>query len=188
MSNKVNKKAGVKLATILNFVCVALMLVFFASQFLPFWSYTTIEGSDKTAEILGIATEDGEEVTREISLAEYVWLTEEHEDLFGNWKRMKDFEGNELNQNSIVVMPFVCTLLILFGCVFCVWKNTKTWTCLFPLISGVYAVCTYLTTPVLQTGESWIIHLIAAALLTAGAIPLAVLWVKRIVKWFTVKQ
>ena len=182
-----NKKK-LSLANICNIICVVVMLVFFACQFLPYWTYTTIEGADKTAALIGITTEEGEEVTRTISLAEYIWLTEEHEDLFGKWKKMEDQNGNPFVQNDLVAMPFIVTLLIVAGTVFCIWKMDKTWTCLFTLVAGAYATIAYLTVPVLATGHTWLVHLIAAIVMTLGAIPLAILWVKEIIKWFTVKS
>lgn len=188
MSNKVNKKSKMAPATICNIVCAVLLVVFFACQFLPYWTYTTIEGADKTAAILGIATEEGTEVEKTISLAEYVWLTEEHEDLFGTWKKMEDPNGNAFVQNDLVSMPFICTLLVIAGVVFCLWKNDRTWTCLFSLIAGIYATYSYLTVPVLKTGHTWMIHLIVSIVLLVGSLPLTVLWVQKIVKWFTVKK
>ena len=189
MSNTVNKKSTMSMATILNIVCAVLLIAFFVVQFLPFWTYTTIEGSDKTAALIGLTVEEGEEVEKTISLAEYVWLTEEHEDLFGHWKRMKDpTTGEAITQNQIVVMPFLCTLLVIAGVVFCLWKNDRTWTCLFSLVVGAYATITYLTEPVLKTGQSWLFHLIVSIVVLLGSIPLTILWVKKVIKWFTVKQ
>lgn len=189
MSNTATKKNKMALPTIFNIVCAVLMILFFVVQFLPYWTYTTIEGADKTAALLGFTTEEGEEVERTISLAEYVWLTEEHEDLFGSWKKMKDpTTGEAFTQNELVGTPFICTLLVIAGVVFCLWKNDKTWTCLFSLISGILATIAYLTVPVLATGETWMIHLIVSILMLVGSLPLAALWVTKIYKWFTVKQ
>ena len=189
MTNTTTKKTKMALPTILNIVCAVLMIVFFAVQFLPYWTYTTIEGADKTAALLGYTTEEGEEVEKTISLAEYVWLTEEHEDLFGKWKKMQDpVTGEAFTQNELVGTPFICTLLIIAGVVFCLWKNTSTWTCLFALIAGILATKAYLTMPVLATGETWLVHLIAAIAMLAGSLPLTALWGTKIYKWFTVKQ
>lgn len=188
MTNTVTKKNKVNLTTVFNIVCAVVLVAFFLVQFLPFWTYTTIEGSDKTAALIGLTVEEGEEVEKTISLAQYLWFTEEHEDLFGHWKRMKDFDGNPLTQNEIVVMPFLCTLLVILGTFFCLWKNDKTWTCLFALIVGVYATITYLTTPILQTGHTWIVHLIVSIIVLLGSLPLTALWVKKVIKWFTVKK
>ena len=166
MSNTVNKKSKMSTITLFNIICAVLLIAFFVVQLLPFWTYTTIEGSDKTAALIGLTVEEGEEVEVTTSLAEYVWFTEEHEDLFGHWKRMKDFNGDPLTQNEIVVMPFLCTLLV---------------------IAGAYATIAYLTTPILQTGHTWIVHLIVSIIVFLGSIPLTILWVKKIIKWFTVK-
>ena len=59
---------------------------------------------------------------------------------------------------------------------------------LFPVIAGVMAIVAYLTTPILQTGESWVIQLVAAIAMTLGGLFLFSQWAIRIYKWFTVKK
>lgn len=195
MSKKATKKAAVSLATkkknkvslatIFNIVCVALMVAFLSVQlFTPFWTYET--------EVFDITVTDKGDMEKEtVSLGEYVWFTREHKELFGHWKNMSyPINGVEtpLTQNEIVTMPFVTTLLMIAGIIFCAWKKESTWTCLFAVISGAYATFGYLTTPIYTTGKSYIIHLIAAILLTVGSLPLVALWVKKIVRWFTVAE
>lgn len=184
-TKQVKKKAKMSLASILNIVCVALMVVFLAIQiFTPFWTYET--------EVFDITVADSGKVEEHtISLSNYVWLTKNHKDLFGNWRKMSyTINGQEvpLTQNEIITMPFITNLLMVAGLIFCIWKRESRWTCLFPLIAGAYATFGYLTTPIYTTGKSYIFHLIAAILLTVGAVPLTVLWVKKIVRWFTVVE
>ena len=190
MSNTIKKKSGNILVTITNIVCVVLMVAFFASLFLPFWTYTGQNKEDVTAALLGKMDESAIRMeTYEISIAEYIWNTEDHEELFGgNWKKMKDFDGNKIAQNDIVSMPFITTLLIAFGVIFCLWKCKSAWTCLFPLSAGIVAVLGYLTKPILQTGDSWVIQLVAAIAMTVGGLVLLAQWAVTIYKWFTVKK
>lgn len=182
------KKDRKNLATITNIVCVVLMLVFFACQFLPFWTYETIELEDKNATILGLTDEEGEVIEKTVSLADYVWRTERHDDLFGKWNRMKDFDGNKIVQNDIVAMPFIVTLLVVFGTIFSLMKPQSTWTFVFPLVSGVYATIAYLTGAIYQTGQTWQIQLVAAIAMAVSGLVLAVQWGITVWKWFTVKK
>lgn len=212
------KKAAFDYTQILKWVCVVLMVAFFVCQFLPYYTYKSVtEESHREYVLSGGKTELVEE-TRTISLADYVWLTEEHEDLFGEFDTgYYNWEGETFNQNDVTGMPFIATLLIVFGLVFFLWKKNSLWPCLFAIGAGGYATYTYLTDPaglykpfagsamrpdpnqvgifaeMIQKdgfvgGISYTIHLVAAIALLVAGIAVAVPWVMRIVKWFTVKK
>ena len=183
------------MAKISNILCVVMMVVFLVSMFVaPYWSYTTIEGIDKTAALIGLDVGEGTKVEKEISLGEYLWFTEEHEDLFGKWKNSKtsgnltDFDGNKFYQSEIVDMPFMATLLCVFGLFFCLWKMNATWTCAFPAGAGICMLVGLLTSPVLQTGKSWLVLIITSSLMILAAAYLLAQWGIAIFKWFTVKK
>lgn len=182
MSNTVTKKSKKNLAQIFNIVCAAAMAVFLlCMMLLPWRTFMKEELVDAAAD--PIVYEDT------ISLGEYVWLTEENEDLFGgNWKRPVDpATGEEITQNQIVVMPFICTLMVIAGMIFCLWKSDRTWTCVFPLVVGGYGTFAFLTTPVLK-GDSWLVLVILSAVTLVVSLPLVFLWAKKVFKWFTVKK
>lgn len=185
---KTTNKKAIKIS---NIVCAIVMVIFVVSTFVfPYWTYTTVEGVDKTAALIGADVGEGTEVTREISLGEYLWFTEDHEDLFGKWKKgeIKDFNGDKFAQTEITEMPFLATMLCVAGLIFCLWKNEKTWTCLFPLIAGILMLFALLTKPIMQTGESWIALVCTSALLVVGAAYPFFLFAKTIYQWFTVKK
>lgn len=188
-------KSKNNMAKISNILCVAMMVVFLVSMFVaPFWSYTTIEGVDKTAALLGLDGGEGTEVQVDVSLGEYLWFTEEHEDLFGKWKNVKekgnltDFDGNKFYQAEIVDMPFIATLLCVFGLFFCLWKMNATWTCVFPAGAGICMLVGLFTSPMLQTGEGWLVLVITSVLMILAAAYLLIQWGMSIYKWFTVKK
>ena len=183
------------MAKISNIICVVMMLVFMVSLFVtPFWSYTTIEGIDKTAALIGLDVGEGTEVEVDVSLGDYLWFTEQHEDLFGKWKNvkekgnLKDFDGNYFYQAEIVEMPFMATLLCVFGIFFCLWKMNATWTCVFPAGAGICMLIGLFTSPMLKTGEGWLVLVITSALMILAAAYLLIQWGTTIYKWFTVKK
>lgn len=185
---KTTNKKAIKIS---NIVCAILMVVFVVSTFVfPYWTYTTVEGVDVTAALIGAEVGEGTEVTKEVSLGEYLWFTEDHEDLFGAWKKgeVTDFDGNKFAQSEITELPFLATLLCVAGVIFCLWKNEKSWTCLFPLIAGVLMLISLLTKPIMQTGEGWIGLICTSALMIAGAVYPFAQWAIGIFKWFTVKK
>lgn len=183
---KTTNKKAIKIS---NIVCALVLVIFVVSTFVfPYWTYTTVDGVDKTAELL-YGTGEGTEVTKEISLGEYLWFTEDHEDLFGKWRKGElKYEGEKFLQSDITELPFLATLLCVAGLLFCLWKNDKTWTCLFPVIAGVLMLIALFTKPILQTGESWGILVGTSALMIVAALYLFIQFVKGIFLWFTVKK
>ena len=117
-----------------------------------------------------------------------------HEDLFGKWKNNKnkgnltDFDGEKFYQAEIVEMPFMATLLCVFGIFFCLWKMDATWTCVFPAGAGICMLIGLFTSRMLQTGEGWLVLVITSALMILAAAYLLIQWFTSIYKWFTVKK
>lgn len=212
------KKAAFDYTQLLRWICVVLMVVFFACQFLPYYTYESVtEESHREYVLSGGKTELVKE-SRTISLADYVWLTETHEDLFGEFDTgYYNWEGEKFNQNDVIGMPFIATLLIAFGLIFFLWKKSSLWPCLFAIGAGGYATYMYLTDPAglykpfegsamrpdpnqvgifaemiqkdgFAGGISYTIHLVAAIALLVAGIAVAVPWVIRISRWFTVKK
>ncbi len=143
------KKNTVSYARIFNYVCVVLMLLLLVTQFLPFWNCAGCED--------GMA-----------SVSDYVWFPNRHKDITNNI--MKDLYGKTFVVSQVVNAP----LLILFGCVLgiilCIKNAHKPLTAIIPLIVGGAGVIGYLTTPGLQVGQNWIVHVIAAALVMVCAL------------------
>lgn len=180
-----------KINSICNIICAVLVAVLLVTFFvLPFWSYTaktTSAITDKTV------VED-----RTISLGDYVWFTRDHKDLFGTWRNhktkgvvdgnLKDFNGNWFFQTELTEMPFLSTLFGVAAMIFCVWKRQKAWVGLFAAASAGCMLFGLLTSPVLQTGQSWLYLVIVSGVALAGTLPAVVRWLINVFKWFTVKK
>ena len=178
-----NNKKAIKIS---NFVCVLVMVIFIVSTFVfPYWTYTAKVGQDVTSnEPVELVEEE-----RVISLGDYLWFTEEHDDLFGAYKKGElKYQGEKFMQSDITSLPFLATLLCVAGIIFCLWMNEKKAMCLFPVIAGVLMLIALFSKWILQTGESWGILVGTSALLIVGALYPFVLWVISIYKWFTVKK
>ena len=183
------KKKAFDYTIVLKIVCILAMVAFMFCQFLPFWQYDSYTEESYRNHILYGEPLEGE--TREISLADYVWFTEDHEDLFGEWDEgLYNFDGEQIKQNDITGMPFLATLLIAFGLLFFLWKAKSLWPCVFAVAAGAYAVIGYTTDAanVYKAGASYQYHLIASIVLLVAGVAVAVPWIIRIVKWFTVKK
>ena len=212
------KKAAFDYVQLLKWLCVALMVAFIVCQFLPYFQYESVtEESRREYVISGGKTELVAE-TRVVSMADYTWLTENHEDLFGEYDTgYYNWEGETFNQNDVTGMPFLATLLIVFGLVFFLAKGKSLWPCLFAIAAGGYATYAYLVDKAgvykpfagsamrpdpnqvgifaemiektgFKSGISYNIHLVVAIALLVAGIAVAVPWIMRIVKWFTVKK
>ena len=184
------------LVMICNIVCVIAMIAMIAVMFMPYWDYVATE----LVETVEVDPETGKRIYDEYevehdenaSIMELTWTTYDHEDL------VKKFENDFVKQglgrrrdydfNTVVAMPFLVTLLCGFGIVFCLWKNKKTWTSLFPAISGFLAVQTLLTEPQYQGGNSHTITLVAAFFLLAAGGVLLVQMLIGLAKWFFAKK
>ena len=177
---KTNNKKAIKIA---NFVCVLVMVIFIVSTFVfPYWTYTTVEEPDN-------ADAQGAQVEKTISYGDYLWFTEEHEDLFGKVKKGElKYEGEKFMQSEITSLPFLAMLLCVAGIIFCLWMNEKKAMCLFPLIAGILMLVALFSNSILQTGESWGILVGTSALLIVGAAYPFALWAVGVYKWFTVKK
>lgn len=188
MSN-VAKKSAFDVTLILKIVCFVMMAAFMVCQFLPFWTYTYYTEENMKNHI--IYDEPLNPIETEVSLGEYVWRTDKHDVMFGEYDEgMENFNGDPLNQNDIVMMPFLVTLLIAFGLIFMLMSKKGLWPCLFTLAGGIYAVIMYLKDPsdMYKIGYTYNYHLYASIGLALVSAVMFVFWFIRVVKWFTVKK
>ena len=72
-------------------------------------------------------------------------MTRDHDDLFGDWSEgLYNWEGEQFQQNDLVMMPFLVTLLLIFGLIFFAAKKDSLWPAWFAVFGGGYATITYL--------------------------------------------
>ena len=137
------KKNNVSYAKIFNYVCVVLMLLLLVTQFLPFWTCPGCED--------GVA-----------SVSDYVWFPDHHKDITNDI--MKEIYGKKFEVSEVVLTPILILVSCVLGIIFCIKNASNPLTAIIPLIGGATGVVGYLTTPGLQAGQNWILHLVAAAL------------------------
>lgn len=150
--------------TICNVVCAVLLIALIALQFVPgFWA----TAPNKKGEV------------DSASLQGYIWLPEEHKDLEKSFK--KDIDEFELN--DIVGMPVGVLAFGILAVVFTALKPKGLWAALFAFLAAVLGVIGYLTMPVYQLGNNWVIHLIVAAVaLAVSAVCLVIALIGKIVE------
>lgn len=189
LMSELKKKSKFDYTIILKILCVAMMVAFMVCQFLPFWSYVTYTEENMKNHI--VYDEPLVPIETDVSLGEYVWRTDKHDIMFGEYDEgMKTFNGDDLNQNDIVMMPFLVTLLIAFGLIFTIFNRKKLWPCMFTLAGGILAVVRYLQDPsgMYKIGFTYDYHLYASIGLAVTSFALFVIWFIGVIKWFTVKK
>lgn len=168
-----NKK--ISLSQICLYICIVLCLALIVTQFLPFW----------TAEV-SVKNEDGERVTQEETLSIWGYLSFPEEDVqkqFG--KNFTSAFGDEYTINGIAGTACLILGLGVVSIIFILLKSDKAWTFMLPLACGISGVVGYLSEPVLQTGNLWIVHLILSALVAAACIIPCIQFIIGIKRWFT---
>jgi len=140
------KTAG-RYSQILTYVTVALMLVLFLLQFLPF--YSSADGSDV------------------VSMQGYVWWPLEHKDVT---KVFTDAYGRDWDAAQMVLMPVLVLVCACVGAFFELKNPKKLWPCTFPLIGSGSAVFFYLTNPIYQMNGIWVLQFAVAVLALATTI------------------
>jgi len=140
------------------FICVALMLAIIVFQFLPCWTV-------------------GEET---VGMQEMIWTCQHHKDITKYWKKnvMKDF-----TMNSLVGDPIFALLTGVAGIVFCLIKNKKWSSAIFPLASG-YFIYSAMSHPVQQTGFHYgTFKILGIATMAVAAVCILTGWVASFLKF-----
>lgn len=138
---------------IFNYICAVLMLVLLITQFLPFWSCNCEKGC--------------EGVANDLSISDYVWFPEDH--VKGVTKEFKQLI-HKFELNDLVLTPVLILVCSTLGIFFCITKAKKPAVGVFPFIAGLAGTVGYLTNPVLQAGQNWVIHLVASILVLAASL------------------
>lgn len=136
-------------AKIFNYVCAVLMLVLLITQFLPFWECPQCE--DGTA-----------------SISDYVWFPHHHEGITKGI--MKDLYGKKFEVAQVVLTPLVILVSSVLTIFLCVKNAHKPLYAIIPAIGGAFGVVGYLTTPGLQAGANWVLHMALSAVVLVCAL------------------
>ncbi len=141
------------IAKILSFVVAVLMLAMLVMQFMPFW---TVE--DHT-----------------VSIADYTWMTKEHRDLTAEFKAYyKEVYDIPYSTNYVFLMPVIVFVCCVIGTIMCCVKPGNWIYYLLPVVGGIYGAQGYLTNPLFQMGQNWVLHMVLCiAIAVVGAAGLA---------------
>lgn len=154
------------LISILNIVCALLMVVTFVTQLLPYWTCLDCNGHP--------------EETKDISLAEFVWLPGHHEgmkdqmtdlykDTYGKNYRFPDGRKFKFLPNEVLPTVLPAFLGSIFGIILCVVLRKKFFVAALPLYIGISGIIGYSSCLALTVGQNVGIYLILACVLTAVA-------------------
>lgn len=134
---------------IFNYIGAALSLVMLVMLFVPFWTY-----GDKTASING-----------------FVWLKATDGELTGWFARNAIGFSAMTDTNMLVITPVFMFVLSILGTIFCAKSAKVALISLIPFFCGLIGIIGYLTQPVLQLGQLWVVHLtISIALAVVGLV------------------
>ena len=135
-------KKSINLVRVFNIVCAVLLVAIAVCQLVPFW-----QSGETTA-----------------SIQDYVWFPKENKGLNDYFKQVtgdRTFRVNDMMLMPVIVIA--CSILGLFSCTV---KSGKVSSAIIPLICGVVGIWGYRSSPLFQTADSWIIHLVICILLT----------------------
>lgn len=135
-----------KAAKIFCIICAVLMLAVLILQYLP--SYWTA-GEDSS------------------SIADYVWWPHHHKDIT---KEFRNIFGRDYEVQQMVLMPVTVLIATILGIVVCILSPGKIGAFIIPLIDGAMGLYGFLTVPVFSLGSTYIVQIIACALLVATAV------------------
>lgn len=153
---------------LVNYVCAIMLVLVFATQFLPFWNCT-------------VDCKDHKDVEKTVSIAEYVWLPDHHKpitkgmtdvymEVYGEDYTRENGKKFKFELNDIVAPLVVMFAGSIVGAALCMMYSKRMLPAFIPLAVGGIGVYWYLTCPAMQVGQNWMLHLGVAALTTVAAL------------------
>ena len=149
------KKSLTGKASLINIVCAVLLILLLVLQFTPFWHY-------------------GDEEPQSASIQEFVWFPSDNKALS---TYIEDQLGVDFAVDEMVVMPVVVLVSGLAGAIVCILKSRASAAAILPAIAGLSGVIGYLSTPALQLGSLWILHLAVCVVLLVLSLVLLISWI-----------
>ncbi len=159
------KKFQLSKNQICSIVCIVLLVLVMAAQFLPYWH----------GEFTEVSIVNGEKVEitdTSLSIAQYVWFPKDHTN-FGRWLGMEAVKINpeasmEIDLNDFVFVPALQLLLGLIGIVALSIKFGKYQASIFAGVTGLLGLWGFITSPYLKVGSlGWLFIVIDALLVIA---------------------
>ena len=153
---------------LMNYVCAILLVLLFATQFLPFWNCTA-------------DCKDHKDIEKTVSIAEYVWHPDHHKPITKGMTDVymeahgEDFTREDGKKFKFELNDIAAPLVVMFagsvvGAVLCVMYSKRILPALIPFVVGSIGVYWYLTCPAMQVGQNWMLHMGIAILTTIAAL------------------
>ena len=136
-------KNKVGLTQIFTWVSVLMILVMIVMMFTPSWKYETKERGEDRKMVT---------VTKEASIAGFVWFPEDHKGLVKNYENETD---TEFVINDEVTMP---ALLLVLGVALSIFALVKSKSLIGPLAAfglGAYSIYGYHASDFIKTASCW---------------------------------
>ncbi len=135
---------------IINWICVLMILVMIVMLFNPYWQYTTKEKNAETGE--------REEVTKVISINDYVWFPRDHKQMTTEFKaifeKINEDNGTENKEdevefwiNDLVLMPVLVLVAGVAVGAISLWYSKVPFSSVLALILGGLGTYSYITRP-----------------------------------------
>lgn len=148
-------KNKISCAQIFTWISVLMILVMIVMMFTPSWVYETKERGEDRKMVT---------VTKEPSIAGFVWFPEDHKGLVKNYENSTD---TEFMINNEVTMP---VLVMLLGVALGIFSLVKSKSLIGPLAAfglGVYSIYGYHISDFIKTASCWNRNVIVSYVATA---------------------
>lgn len=154
------KTAG-RATPILNYIVIFFLFALFVLQCLPFWTNADAVQTSPTKEL------------REVSIQEFTWFCTTKKPASPGNDMTKYFQrvyGSKWQSADIVLMPVIivacCIITIFFG----IKKPTRLWMNIVYLTAGIVGIWGYLSDPIFQLNDMYIVHIVVCALIIVSSL------------------
>lgn len=171
---------------IINWICLLMIAVMIVLLFTPYFSYETKEKNPETGK--------REEVTKVISISDYVWFPRDHKDMTSQFEDLyEDIYGKPPKGatkeekeawpkfwiNDMVTAPALTLFLGVFVGIISLFYSSKPFTSLLAVILGGLSTYSYIAMPEYKLGDPTALIAVSAATAVLGLFGIVWFFVKK---------